>query len=103
MYAMSVFTHITDQWSHWLSALHRQMRSDAIAVITVLGPAMAPTVIGCDWDERIGMARVNLHENWEVDGPDVLLAEWWVREQRGRAFELLSARTIAGKDRPREL
>ena len=89
VYAMSVFTHITGQWSHWLSELHRVMRPDAMAVITVLGPAMAPSIIGSAWDDRIGMACVNLHRGWDVGGPDVLLAEWWVREHWGRAFEIL--------------
>ncbi len=89
VYAMSVFTHITGQWSHWLSELHRVMRPEALAVISVLGPAIAPTIIGRDWDERIGMASVNLHKDWAVGGPDVLLAEWWVREHWGRAFEIL--------------
>jgi SAM-dependent methyltransferase len=89
VYAMSVFTHITDEWSAWLLELHRVMRSDALAIISVLGPGMAPTILGHDWDERIGMAVVDLHKDWDVGGPDVLLSEWWIRSHWGRAFEIL--------------
>lgn len=89
VYGMSVFTHITDQWSHWLIELHRVMRPGAIAVISVLGPVAAPRLLGIDWDDRIGMASIDSHKDWEVGGPSVLLSEWWVREHWGRAFEIL--------------
>jgi SAM-dependent methyltransferase len=89
IYAMSVFTHITDQWSQWLAELRRVMRPEGIAVISVLGPAMSHQILGSEWDQRIGMATVDLHKNWDVGGPDVLLGEWWVREHWGRAFEIL--------------
>ena len=89
IYAMSVFTHITYQWGAWLVELHRVMRPGALAVISVLGPAMAPQILERDWDERIGMAMVDLDKDWSIGGPSVLLAEWWVREHWGRAFEVL--------------
>jgi SAM-dependent methyltransferase len=89
VYAMSVFTHITDQWSAWLLELHRVMRPGGVAVISILGPAMAQTILGRDWDERIGMAVVDLHKGWEIGGPSVLLSEWWIHEHWGRAFEIL--------------
>jgi SAM-dependent methyltransferase len=89
VYGMSVFTHITDQWSHWLVELQRVMRPGAIAVMSVLGREVAPRFLGIDWDDRIGMASIDLHKGWEVGGPSVLLAEWWVREHWGRAFEIL--------------
>jgi SAM-dependent methyltransferase len=89
VYAMSVFTHITDQWSQWLAELHRVMRPSGIAVISALGPAMANQILGSSWDERIGMARLDLQKSWDIGGPNVLLAEWWVREHWGRGFEIL--------------
>ena len=90
VYAMSVFTHITDQWSNWLVELHRVMRRGAIAVVSVLGPIVASREFGIDWDDRIGMVSMNFHQGWEIGGPSTLLAEWWVREHWGRAFEILS-------------
>jgi SAM-dependent methyltransferase len=90
VYAMSVFTHITDAWSAWLVELHRVMRSQGVAIISVLGPAMAHQILGHEWDERIGMAIVDLHKGWDIGGPDVLLSDWWIREHWGRAFEILA-------------
>jgi hypothetical protein len=58
-------------------------------VISVLGPAVASANLGIAWDERIGMATIDLDKSWEIGGPSVLLAEWWVRERWGRAFEIL--------------
>ena len=89
MYAFSVFTHLTDRWSEWLTELHRVMRPGGLALFSVLGPAMARQILDADWDERIGMARVDLHKNWDVGGPDVLHGEWWVREHYGRGFEIV--------------
>lgn len=90
VYGMSVFTHITEQWSRWLVELHRLMRPGAIGVFSVLGPVAASRLLGIEWDDRIGMASVDFHKDWDVGGPSVLLAEWWVREHWGRAFEVLS-------------
>jgi len=90
IYAMSVFTHITDQWSAWLTELHRVMRPGGIAIFTILGPGMAQAVLGRAWDARIGMAVVDLHKGWEIGGPSVFLGEWWIREHWGRAFEILA-------------
>jgi SAM-dependent methyltransferase len=89
VYGMSVFTHITDQWSNWLVELHRVMRPGAIAVLSLLGAVAGPRLLGIDWDDRIGMAAIDFQKGWEVGGPSALLAEWWVREHWGRAFEIL--------------
>ena len=89
IYAISVFTHITDQWSNWLVELHRVMRPGGIAVISVIGQAGAKQLVGIDWDDRIGMAAVDFHKGWEIGGPSVLLAECWIRKHWGRAFEIL--------------
>lgn len=90
VYAMSVFTHITWAWSPWLMEIHRVLAPSGLAVISVLGPAMARQILDTDWDERIGMAIVDMHKDWSIGGPDVLLSEWWLREHWGRAFEILS-------------
>jgi SAM-dependent methyltransferase len=89
VYGMSVFSHITDEWSHWLVELHRVMRPGAIAVFSVLGPVVTARAFGIEWDERIGMASFNFHQGWEIGGPSALLAEWWVREHWGRAYEIV--------------
>jgi SAM-dependent methyltransferase len=89
VYGMSVFSHITDEWSRWLVEVGRVMRPGAIAVFSVLGPVVTARAFGIAWDERTGMASFNFHQGWEIGGPSALLAEWWVREHWGRAFEIV--------------
>jgi SAM-dependent methyltransferase len=89
VYAMSVFTHITREWAKWVTELHRVMWPGAHAIISVLGPAMAKQILGRDWDERTGMTIVDMHKDWSIGGPSVLISEWWLREHWGRAFDVL--------------
>jgi len=37
VYASSVFTHITDEWSGWLLDLHRVLKDDGLLMVSVLG------------------------------------------------------------------
>jgi SAM-dependent methyltransferase len=90
IYAMSVFTHITYEWSNWVAELHRVMGPGGIVVISVLGPAMARQILARDWDDRIGIAMVDIHKDWSIGGPSVLISEWWLREHWGRAFDVLN-------------
>ena len=39
VYAISVFTHITGDWSAWLTELHRVLKPDGLLVATFMGPA----------------------------------------------------------------
>jgi len=89
IYAMSVFTHITREWSHWIAELHRVLAPGGLALLSVLGPAMAPQFLGRDWDERIGIAMVDMHKDWDIGGPTVFMSEWWIREHLGRAFDVM--------------
>lgn len=89
VWAMSVFTHITRYWAEWLAELHRILRPGGIAVVSVLGTGMAEAILSGPWDERIGMAALDLHKDWTIGGPSVLLSEWWLHEHWGRAFEIL--------------
>jgi SAM-dependent methyltransferase len=90
VYAMSVFTHLTHEWSGWLAELHRVLAPGGLALISVLGPAMAGQILGRAWDARTGIAMVDLHKHWDIGGPSVLISEWWLREHWGRAFEVLA-------------
>ena len=38
VYAISVFTHITHEWSAWLLELHRILKPDGLLLATILGP-----------------------------------------------------------------
>jgi SAM-dependent methyltransferase len=98
VYACSVFSHITDAWARWLVELARVLRPGGLLVASVLNQAMIGPVFGRAWDERIGMSAGHLGRSWEMGGPCVLLAEWWIREHWGRGFDILHFQTAASND-----
>lgn len=89
VYALSVFTHISDAWAAWLLEIDRVLAPDGRLVATFMGEAMCETVAGEPWDERnVGM---NVHvpgQRWDVGGPMVLHSPWWIAEHWGRLFEI---------------
>ena len=90
VYAFSVFTHIGDAWSAWLTELHRVLKPSGLLVASFLGAGVAESLTGEPWDEdRIGMNVLLAHQGWERGGPTVLLSPWWLRAHWGRAFEIV--------------
>jgi len=90
VWAMSVFTHITDEWSGWLLELHRTMKVGGLALISFLGEGMIGRLIGENWDpDRVGMNSLLLGQSWDDGGPIVFHSEWWIRAHWGRAFEIV--------------
>jgi SAM-dependent methyltransferase len=84
--AISVFTHITDEWSAWLLEMHRILKPDGLMIGTFLGRGAGPRLVNEPWDEgRIGMNALGFAR----EAPFVLHSEWWLRAHWGRAFELL--------------
>jgi len=41
VYAISVFSHLTESWSEWLVELHRVLRDDGLLIATYMGKEMA--------------------------------------------------------------
>src|SRR5207244_8192708 len=41
VYAVSVFTHLTDNWSDWLLELHRVLDDEGLLIATFIGPGAA--------------------------------------------------------------
>ena len=92
-YAVSVFTHIADNWADWLLELRRVLAPDGLLVVTVLSEAMIEVERGGVWeDDAIGMNVLRHGQDWEGGGPTVFLSHWWIREHWGRAFEILEIR-----------
>jgi SAM-dependent methyltransferase len=90
LWAMSVFTHITREWSGWLLELHRTLKVGGLALISFLGEGMIGRLIGEEWDpDRIGMNSLLLGQSWDDGGPIVFHSEWWIRAHWGRAFEVV--------------
>jgi SAM-dependent methyltransferase len=91
VWALSVFTHLTDYWSDWLLELHRVLRPGGRLVSTFLGEGMSQSIAGERWDaDRIGMNVLRAWQRWDQGGPSVQHSEWWLREHWGRAFEVES-------------
>jgi SAM-dependent methyltransferase len=90
IYALSVFTHITDLWSEWLVDLHRVLAPDGLLLATFLGPGMCQHVAGEAWvEERIGMNVLGRGKSWDDGGPIVLHSPWWIRAHWGRLFDIV--------------
>jgi SAM-dependent methyltransferase len=92
VYALSVFTHITHEWSDWLLELHRVLRPGGLLLATFMGPATWERSAQRQLDEdELGMAALGLHRGLDdTSGPIVLHSPWWIRTHWGRAFEILS-------------
>jgi SAM-dependent methyltransferase len=93
IYAVSVFTHMTDPWSGWLLELRRVLAPSGLLVVTVLGEGMIEVERGGAWNEdEIGMNVLRRGQDWAGGGPTVFHSHWWIREHWGRAFEIVEIR-----------
>lgn len=90
VYAISVFTHLADDWAAWLLELQRVLAPTGVLVTTFLGEGMAEAERAAPWDEdRVGMNVLRHGQDWQGGGPTVFLSDWWIRAHWGRAFEIL--------------
>jgi SAM-dependent methyltransferase len=90
VWAISVFTHLTDASIPWLLELHRLLKPDGLLIATYLGRWSSELLAGEPWDEdRVGMNVLRHNQDWDSGGPVVLMSDWWVRAHWGRAFEIL--------------
>jgi SAM-dependent methyltransferase len=95
VYAISVFTHLSDSWSAWLWEMHRVLKPDGLLIATVLGGGMSREIAYEPWDpDRIGMNVLGRHRPWSEGGPSVLISEWWLRAHWGRIFDVLKYRAV---------
>lgn len=90
VYAISVFTHLADDWAVWLLELHRVLAPGGIFLATFLGEGMAEAERAAPWDpDRVGMNVLRHGQDWDGGGPTVFMSDWWIRTHWGRAFEIL--------------
>jgi SAM-dependent methyltransferase len=102
IWAISVFTHLTDYWAGWLVELHRLLRNGGLLIATILGPELAdeshPAVPDPRADDesspadRVGMNVVHFDRGWDLGGPATFHSAWWIREHWGRAFDIVELR-----------
>jgi SAM-dependent methyltransferase len=92
IYAISVFTHLTDHSTSWLLELHRTLKSGGLLFATFLGEGMVE-IIGEAWNEdQIGFNSVLHGNSWDKGGPLTFLSPWWIRAHWGRVFEIVELR-----------
>jgi SAM-dependent methyltransferase len=91
IWAISVFTHLTDHSLAWLVDLHRLLRPGGLLMASYTGRWSSDLLAGEPWDEdRVGMNVLRHDQGWDEGGPMVLMSDWWVREHWGRAFEFVA-------------
>lgn len=90
IWAISVFTHVTDTWAQWMAELHRALKPDGLLVLSIMGPGMWSALETEPWSEdRIGMCVLRAGRPWSLGGPTVYHSAWWIREHWGRGFDVL--------------
>jgi SAM-dependent methyltransferase len=98
IWAISVFTHLTDTSLGWLLELHRRLAPGGLLMASYMGRQHSKLLAGEPWDEnRIGMNVLRHDQGWDDGGPMVLMSDWWVRAHWGRAFEILETAEVHGQ------
>ncbi len=92
IYAMSVYTHLTGNWSAWMIEHHRLLAPGGLLLASFMGPSTMSWVGATfEWDHaRQGMTTLYPDADWDHGGPGVFHAEWWIHRHWGRAFEILN-------------
>jgi SAM-dependent methyltransferase len=91
IWAVSVFTHLVTSWSQWLVELHRLLKPDGLLLATFMGRGMVEEIASEPWDEnKFGMNVIRYGQSWDLGGPMVIHAPWWIEEHWGQAFQILS-------------
>jgi SAM-dependent methyltransferase len=86
IWAMSVFTHISDSWADWLCEMHRLLVPGGLLVASFLGEGMWEALMLSPYNEdEVGMA---VARKWDGPAAWVFHSEWWLREHWGRGFEV---------------
>jgi SAM-dependent methyltransferase len=89
IWALSVFTHLTDSSLPWLLELHRLLQPGGLLVASYMGRWVSEVFTGEPWDDdRVGMMVLRADNPWDSGGPMVLMSDWWVAAHWGRAFEI---------------
>jgi len=90
-WAISVFTHMTDNSVPWLLELHRILKPGGYLIATYMGKWTSEFVAGEPWHEdRVGMNVLRHNHSWDDGGPLVMISDWWLRAHWGRAFEIVA-------------
>jgi SAM-dependent methyltransferase len=99
IYALSVYTHLADDWAGWMVEHHRVLKPGGLLWTSFLGEGMIEALIGESWDEdRIGSNPLMARYPWDKGGPIVFNSPWWIRAHWGRAFEIVALEPRMGPE-----
>jgi ubiquinone/menaquinone biosynthesis C-methylase UbiE len=92
VYAISVFTHITNDWAEWMLELRRILKPGGFLLATFIGPRLWERSLKREVaEDDLGMAMLRLDQSYETtSGPLVLHSPWWIQAHWGRAFETVN-------------
>ena len=77
IYAISVFTHLTDNSVPWLLELRRMLKPDGLLIATFMGRWISEWFAKEEWiEDRVGMNVLHHDRDWDSGGPAVLISEW---------------------------
>jgi SAM-dependent methyltransferase len=87
VWAIWVFTHLSDTWAAWLLELRRILKPGGTLIASLMGTGVSEQLAREPWDaDRIGMTVLGHGQPWTKGGPSILHSEWWIRAHWGRAF-----------------
>ena len=90
IWAISVWTHLTDTAHAWMAEMHRLLKPGGLLIPTYMGERYSELLAGEPWHEdRIGMNVLRNYQGSDQGAPMVLISDWWMREHWGRAFEVI--------------
>jgi SAM-dependent methyltransferase len=99
IWALSVFTHLTDNSLPWLAELHALLKPGGLLLATYMGRYNGELFTHEPWDENeVGMNVLRRRtQAWDAGGPVVLMSDWWVKAHWGRAFEFVGQAPVHGQ------
>jgi SAM-dependent methyltransferase len=99
IYAISVFTHLTDSWAAWLLELRRLLEPEGLLVLSFIGEGVIEILTGEPYDDAlIGKNDLHIGTPASAGGPTVLHSPWWLQSHLGRAFEIVNLRPYANRE-----
>ncbi len=94
IYAISVFTHLTDDWAPWLLEMRRLLKPGGLLLASTHGAGIAFRYDQVAWHEPWNEDLIGMHVTgyglpWNEGGPAVTHSQWWLRGHWGRALEVI--------------